>query len=301
MLKHSCGTGERASRERPAQAVAEHAEPEHIETALARSFENIAAKSDEAREKLSGIKNCPRPCEDGRVNILLSPGWEKKLPCPVLGPGCHYGKRTLMELDRHIIVVMADIGVPLRHLENFREERETEEIIEARKWQALGFLIFTGDAGTGKSFGAATVLREYLTSPAENPFERGSWESVERAGNSAIWCSAMDITGDREIASLAKRASLAVIDDLGGENDTPAGQAAIRGVVLKRYDMKLPTVITTSLTMTEIDIRYGNRMANRLTEDIGKGGMIVGCGNASVRNMPGMKIVMVSERSGGRE
>ena len=168
MLKHCCGTGERAPRERPVPAAAE---PEHIETALDRSFEGIMAKSDEAREKLTGIKNCPRPCEDGTVNIFLSSGQSKKLPCPILGPGCHYGKRTLVELDHRVIGLMADMGVPLRHLENFPAERETEETIEARKWPARGFLIFTGETGTGKSYCAAAVLREYLKSRAENPFD----------------------------------------------------------------------------------------------------------------------------------
>lgn len=299
MRKHCCATGERASRERPVRAVSEYDSPEHIETALARSFEGIMAGSDEARKKLSGIKTCPRPCEDGTVNILLSSGQGKKLPCPILVPGCHYGERTRIELDRHVAGLMADMGVPLRHLENFPAERETEETAEARKWLARGFLILTG--GTGKSFRAALVLREYLKRHAANAFGRNALEAVERVGNSVVWCSATDIADDRETASRAKRAPLAVIDDLGGESDTPAGQAAIRGVVLKRYDMKLPTVITTPLTMPEIDIRYGNRMANRLTEDIGKGGMIVGCGNASTLNMPDGETGRISERSGDRD
>jgi hypothetical protein len=48
--------------------------------------------------------------------------------------------------------------------------------------------------------------------------------------------------------------------------------------------MKLPTVITTTLTMLDIDIRYGSRVVDRLTEDIGNGGMIVECGDISIRN-----------------
>ena len=206
-----------------------------------------------------------------------------------------------MELDHRVIGLMADMGVPLRHLENFPAERETEETAEARKWPARGFLIFTGETGTGKSYCAAAVLREYLKSRAENPFDLRRRGAVERAGNSVVWCSATDIADDRETASLAKSAALAVIDDLGGESDTAVNQAAIRGVVLKRYDMKLPTVITTPLTMPEIDIRYGSRTANRLTEDIGKGGMIVGCGNSSMRNMPCRETGTVSEGGGERD
>jgi hypothetical protein len=35
--------------------------------------------------------------------------------------------------------------------------------------------------------------------------------------------------------------------------------------------------------MLDIDIRYGGRVADRLIEDIEKGGMIVECGDVSMR------------------
>jgi hypothetical protein len=252
-------------------------EPEHIDTAIARSFKGIRAISGEVGDKLSAIKECPEPCGDGAVVVSLSSGQTKKLPCPLLAPDCHYGERMERELERHIIGVMADIGVPLRHLENFPERRETEKTAEASQWPVRGFLIFTGDAGTGKSFEAALVLYRYLKSRVSNPFDRGAWETVEKTKSSVVWCTAMDIADDRKIAAQAKRGRLTVIDDLGSESDTSEGQAGIRGVLLKRYDMKLPTVITTLLTLVDIDICYGSRITNRLTEDIGNGGNIIGC------------------------
>jgi hypothetical protein len=252
-------------------------EPEHIDTALIRSFEGIRAIYGEAEEKLSAIKSCPEPCGDGTAAISLSSGQTKKLPCPLLALNCHYGRRIEQELDRHITGVMTDIGVPSRHLENFPKRRETEESAEATQWPIRGFLIFTGDAGAGKSFEAALVLYRYLKSRVSNPLDRGSWEIAGKSKNSILWCTAMDIADEREIAAQAKRRRLAVIDDLGSESDTPESQAAIRGVLLKRYDMKLPTVVTTMLTMVDIDIRYGSRVTNRLTEDIGNGGSIIGC------------------------
>jgi DNA replication protein DnaC len=187
-------------------------------------------------------------------------------------------------LDRHIIGVMADIGVPLRHIENFPERRETEETAEASRWPVRGFLIFTGDTGMGKSFGAALVLYEYLKSRVSNHFDRGSWEAAEKTRSSVMWSTAMDIAEDRKTAAQAKRGRLVVIDDLGSESDTPEGQTAIRGVLMKRYDMKLPTVVTTSLTMVDIDIRYGSRIANRLTEDIENGGSIIDCRSFSMHS-----------------
>jgi hypothetical protein len=287
MQKRYCGTGEQARLEcqdwseevQTGQTQTEQArmeegtKHERIDTAIARSFENIRAISGEMEEKLSAIESCPEPCGDGTVNILLSSsGQTKKLPCPLLALDCHYGKQMERELDRYITGVMTDIGVPLRHLENFPKRREAEE---ASRWPVRGFFIFTGGSGSGKSFEAALVLYRYLKSRVSNPFDRGSREAVEKTKSSVVWCTAMDIADDREIAAQAKRARLAVIDDLGSENDTPEGQAALRGVFLRRYDMELPTVVTTMLTMVDIELCYGSRIANRLTEDIRNEGRII--------------------------
>jgi hypothetical protein len=48
--------------------------------------------------------------------------------------------------------------------------------------------------------------------------------------------------------------------------------------------MKLPTVMTTALTMPGIDIRYGSCVADRLAEDIENGSMFIKCGDLSLRN-----------------
>jgi DNA replication protein DnaC len=185
---------------------------------------------------------------------------------------------------------MSAIGVPLRHLENYRKLRHTEAADEVTKWPARGFLVFFGDTGSGKSFGAALAVREYLKSQVTGSFDRKLWENAERAGSAVTWLDAMDIADDRGNATRARRAFLAVIDDLGGECESAQCQSVIRGTILKRYDMKLPTVITTSLTMMDIDARYGSRIADRLTEDIGDGGGIIDCGSVSLRNPAGFLV-----------
>ena len=238
----------------------------------------------EMEEKLAQIKECPEPCDDGTVEISISSGQTRKMTCPLIASDCPYGEWMEQGLDRYVTGVMSGIGVPRRHLENFTEALQTEALAGIAKWQMRGFLIFTGDTGSGKSFGAARAVHKYLKSMVANHFDRRAWEIVEKVGNSIVWCTAMDICDDRETAARAKRERLAVIDDLGGEADTSLSQAVLRGVILRRHDMKLPTVITTTLTMLGIDIRYGGRVADRLTEDIGKDSMIVECGDVSIRN-----------------
>ena len=235
-------------------------------------------------EKLKEIKSCPKPCMDGMVEINISPEKTMKHNCPAIASNCQYGYQMEHALNCHISDIMPKINIPRRHLENFREEKQVEVLAEIDKWPARGFLIFTGNTRSGKSFGAALTVRKFLKNRNRNRFDRSTWETAESAGNSVLWCTAMDIIEDREIAARAKRQYFLVIDDLGGETDTPVGQAALRNIILKRHDMKLATVITTILTLPEIDIRYGSRVTERLIEDIGKGSMIIECSDASMRN-----------------
>ena len=239
--------------------------------------------SGEIEKQLAQIKNCPEPCNDGMVEVTIPSGQTRKMTCPLIVSTCPYGERLEQELDRYVTRVMLAIGVPRRHVENFTEALQTKAFAGIDNWEVRGFLIFTGNTGSGKSFGAALAVSKYLKSLVSNHFDRKAWQTAERGGNSVVWCAATDISDDRETAARAKREHLVVIDDLGGETDTHIGQAILRGVILKRHDMKLPTVITTTLTMLDIDIRYGERVADRLIEDLEKGGMIVECGDVSIR------------------
>ena len=274
MQKHYSGTGEKKQEE--------HAE--HISESIARSLDGAIAMSNELEEKLAQIKNCPELCEDGMVEIKTSSGQKTRLACPLAASNCSYGERMGQRLDRYVIEVMSHIGIPRRHLENYAEIIQIDTLVEIDKWLMRGFLIITGGTGSGKSFGAALAVRNFLTNRVTNHLDYKKWEMADHAGNSVIWCAAMDINDDRETSALAKSKYFAVIDDLGGETDNSDTRTAMSGVLLRRYDMTLPTVITTTMTMLDIDLRYGGRIADRLIEDIGNGGMIIECGDVSIRN-----------------
>jgi hypothetical protein len=243
----------------------------------------------EIESELAKIRECPKPCEDGAVEITLSSGQARRLPCPVIKTGakCAYAKHMARGLEDHVKSVMAAVGIPLRHIENFARYHPLPEPDEAMKWPARGFLIIGGGHGTGKSFCAACAVFKYLKRQVKNPFDRSSWENADRTGSSVMWGAAMEIADDRETAARAKNASLTVIDGLGGESDAFSSLASLRGVIVRRYDMKLPAIITTSLTMPDIAFRYGSGITDRLTEDMRGGGRIIDCGSALIRNIPG--------------
>jgi hypothetical protein len=263
---------------------------EHVRAAISRSIEGMMKMTAEMENELAKIKDCPKSCGDGMIEIALSsdsPGRIRRFPCPVLktGAGCGYSDYMGKSLEEHIKSVMTIAGVPLRHVENFARRLPLPETSEAKEWPVRGFLIIGGREGTGKSFCAACAVFECLKRQVKNPFDRGSWESADRMGSAVSWRSAVDIADDRDAAVCVKNVPLAVIDDLGGESDFSPCIASLRGVILRRYDMKLPTVITTRLTMPDIASRYGGGIVNRLTEDIGDGGGIIDCGSVRIQDI----------------
>jgi hypothetical protein len=265
----------------------------HIGAAISRLFEGVMRMTGETEKELAKIRECPEPCDDGTVEITLSSGRRRKLPCPVIKTGAECGYAEYMEhgLEGHVRSVMAAAGIPLRHVENFARLLPLPGTAEAKEWPARGFLLIGGRHGTGKSFCAALAVFGHLKRQVGNPSDRRSWENADREGSSVIWRAAVEIADDREASVCAKNAALAVIDDLGGESDAHSGVASLRGVIRRRYDMKLPTVITTGLTMPDIAYRYGSGIADRLTEDMGDGGRIIDCGSVLIRDMPGWGVV----------
>jgi hypothetical protein len=261
---------------------------EQVGTAISRSLEGVMKMTDEMEKELAKIKECPKPCEDGMVEITPPSGRARRLPCPIIQTAaeCGYTKHMKRGLQSHILSVMAAVEIPRRHIENFMRYHPLPEPEEAIKWPVRGFLLIGGKHGTGKSFCAACAVFEYLKRQVKSPLDRRSWENVDKTGSSVMWGTAMEIADCREIAARAKKALLTIIDDLGGESDASSGLASLRGVIMRRYDMTLPTIITTRLTMPDITLRYGSGVTDQLTEDMRDGGRIINCGDVLIRNIP---------------
>jgi DNA replication protein DnaC len=177
-------------------------------------------------------------------------------------------------LDAKLLDIMSGIGVPPRHLDKIAapEESSAAEAVDVTGnskdgWQMRGFLVLTGVPGVGKSFGAALAIKKYLLATIGDWFETANWEHAVKAAESVSWYSAKEITGDKNIASRMRTCRLAVIDDLGKEDDSRISLPVVRDVISKRYDLKLPTVITSELTLPDIRARYGQYIAERLAED----------------------------------
>ncbi len=104
-----------------------------------------------------------------------------------------------------------------------------------------------------------------------------------KCASGVMWSGAQSIVEDRSIATNVKNVSLLILDDLGKEFELSSAQAIIRDVIAKRYDSERPTIITTELTVTDIGVRYGRALAERVIGEAEDGGRFVTCGDLSLR------------------
>ena len=121
-------------------------------------------------------------------------------------------------------------------------------------------LLFYGGGGTGKTFAAACIANHLLNQRI--PVIMTSFVKL---------LESMQGFSEDDSALIARlnRAKLLIIDDLGAERSTDYALEKVYDIVDSRYRAKLPIILTTNLSMTELkestDIRY-TRIYDRIFE-----------------------------------
>ena len=121
-------------------------------------------------------------------------------------------------------------------------------------------LLFCGGVGTGKTFAAACIANHLLNQ--QIPVIMTSFVKL---------LESMQGFSEDDSALIARlnRAKLLIIDDLGAERSTDYALEKVYDIVDSRYRAKLPIILTTNLSMTELkestDIRY-TRIYDRIFE-----------------------------------
>jgi len=262
-------------------------EPRHIGGFFPESsMKWILRVEREIQTELGNIQTCPAPCEDGTVRVSPPSGTSQKRRCPLLSFVCPYGSGLEERLDGCLNRLLFDAGVPRRHIDHFDVSIETPALLCANKWVFGGFLVFFGRSGAGKSFGAAWAAKRYLRSMIPDLLDTKAWDRAVNAGENTVWATANRAIRDKTAILSSYTARLLVLDDLGREGNFPTRRADVSDIVSSRYDAKLPTIVTTELTLGGIIEAYGENTAFKLVEDI-QGetaeGMLVDCGDVSLR------------------
>lgn len=148
-----------------------------------------------------------------------------------------------------------------RTFDNFDKNRQQKAYTVCREYaeRAGGGdgLILIGGVGTGKTHLAVSI--------AHYAIEHGI---VTKFGNvTDIFHSLRDaFTTDEDILSEVQTVQLLILDDLGKENLTEWVKETIYSIINYRYEHMLSTVITTNLTMQELQNRLGSATVSRIME-----------------------------------
>jgi DNA replication protein DnaC len=119
-----------------------------------------------------------------------------------------------------------------------------------------GWLVFMGTYGTGKTHLAAAI-GHFRAAMGDEPIFAVVPDLLDhlRATFSPTSSASYD-----SVFAQVRTARLLVLDDLGTQSATPWAREKLYQVLNYRYETRLPTVITTSSTLDEIDPRIRSRM-----------------------------------------
>jgi len=119
-----------------------------------------------------------------------------------------------------------------------------------------GWLVLMGAYGTGKTHLAAAI-GHYRLAMGDDPIFSVVPDLLDHLR--ATFSPTSTISYD-SVFSQVRTANLLILDDLGTQNATPWAREKLYQILNYRYETRLPTVITTSATLEEIDPRIRSRM-----------------------------------------
>ena len=217
---------------------------------------------------------CERQCE-------RHPGCvPTEYECPLLSAACWGGQ----ELAKHALAASAEARV----LAAQRREAEVRErltvagvpkrflaaaLVTADKTNAMNeagnflggngiaggrCLILIGAVGTGKTFAAAALMRDYLES------HEGDVGVFQYCAAMINWIRFAEYDARNRNMERVKTVPLLVIDDMACESDTEVAKAILDELIYAREGNERATIITTNKKTKAFKDAFGERIADRL-------------------------------------
>lgn len=119
-----------------------------------------------------------------------------------------------------------------------------------------GWLVILGGYGTGKTHLAAAI-GHYRLAMGDDPIFTVVPDLLDHLR--ATFSPATTVSYDK-VFSQVRSADMLILDDLGTQNATEWAREKLYQILNHRYETRLPTVITTSLSLDKIDARIRSRM-----------------------------------------
>jgi DNA replication protein DnaC len=153
--------------------------------------------------------------------------------------------------------------------ETFNGNKELISDLKALIEHGFDGIVLTGNTGSGKTHLAISILKEILerrkTDFAMGDFRPALVTAPELLQRLRESFGSGTMETESEIIDKYSSCELLVLDDLGSEKTSEYAVTSLY-IILDRRDRELrPTIITTNLSLKEIDEKLGARIASRLS------------------------------------
>ncbi len=195
---------------------------------------------------------------DDRLRIRF----EDKYFCQIFTIGQRLSSRHLGDLPPGLLQSMSFSNFDHKRLELPLEQRQNlrQSLSIAKDFakNPEGWLILQGVNGCGKTHLAASIVNYRLAQGSSSFFifvpDLLDYLRSSFNNNSKIPYD--------EFFNLVKESPLLVLDDFGQQSSTPWAQEKLYQLINYRYNLRLPTVITTCLSLEEIETRISSRFVD---------------------------------------
>ena len=124
-------------------------------------------------------------------------------------------------------------------------------------------LLFTGNCGSGKTHIACAILRELVKQGKDYVRFKSVPDLLYDLRNSY---RENPLQTEREIIQEYTTSRFIVLDDLGAEKTSEYSITSLYRILDKRVNKNYTTIITTNLSLKQIENNFGSRIASRLSE-----------------------------------
>ncbi len=176
------------------------------------------------------------------------------------GSSADRGTRNLSTLNLHADQTFDNFNLRRNDdMDAARKENLQRAVERARSFadHPQGWLVLSGTYGCGKTHLAAAIANAQLAAGRATPMFVVVPDLLDHLR--ATFSPSAGATLDR-VFEQVKNASLLVLDDLGTESATPWAREKLFQLLNHRYAARLPTVITTTAQINEIEPRLQSRM-----------------------------------------